>query len=452
MREALSWKRRSRPPGPPRTLAIGSAVAYRRDPLGFLLGLGKYGDVVRFTAGLTSFTLLRNPGSIQRVLVSDSGEFMQGQWTQDAKRVFGESLLTKERDAHRHRRRMLQPAFDHRRVREYGQVMVDRAERMQRRWTEGEALDLRREMNRLTLTIAAEALFSVDLERQANQLGDAFATSLLTVARPRWSLPGLIQALPLPGRPRFGETRRVLDSVAYRLLAERRADGEERGDLLSVLLAAGSQTGTADRLTDGEVRDEVVATLLAGTETTANALAWTWFQLATHPEVEARLHSELDSFLGGRLPSVDDLPELRYTHMVLSEALRLYPPIRIINRRAVVDLTIEGYAIPSGSNVLVSPYVTHHDPRFFSDPFDFDPQRWTEERVAERPRYAFFPFGGGPRACIGRSFALTEAKLVIATVARLWRLRLADGHRVEPDPRFSLPPRDVIPMTLERRG
>lgn len=255
-------------------------------------------------------------------------------------------------------------------------------------------------------------------------------------------------SVPTPRNRRINAAIHTLDAIVQGLIQERRQRAIERGDVLSLLLLARDEE-TGQGMSDQQVRDEVMTLLFAGHETTSNLLAWTWFLLATHPEVEQRLQAELDAVLGGRLPTVEDLAHLPYGHRVLEETLRLYPPAWSLARKALVDDKVGGYVLPASTIILMSPYVTHRHPAFWEEPERFDPDRFTPERVAVRPRYAYFPFGGGPRQCIGNTFALMEAHLILATVAQRYRLRLVPDHPVEPQALLTLRPRDGLPMLLE---
>jgi cytochrome P450 len=262
-----------------------------------------------------------------------------------------------------------------------------------------------------------------------------------------------LEKLPLPQTRRFERARSKLDSIIYRIVEERRRDTEDAGDLLSMLLRARDVEGDQSGMTDQQIRDEVMTLILAGHETTANALSWTWYLLAQHPEVENKLYAELDEVLerGQRLPTVEDLPRLRYTEMILSESMRLYPPAWVVGRLAIKDYEVRGYVVPVGSLVLISQYVTHRDARFFTEPERFDPARWTPEAREARPAYSYFPFGGGARRCVGEGFAWMEGVLLVAAIASRWRMRLDPEHRVETYPRITLRPRRGVRVTLESR-
>ena len=433
------------PSGPRRRVPGAYTLSFWRDPIGSLQALSREeGDVLHWKFAGTDTYLLKDPEHIRRVLVSDHRAFMKGRALEVARRVLGNGLLTSEGEFHDAQRRLLQPLFLPERVASYGPAIVAAAERTSRRWQEGETVDVQREMARLTLAIVGETIFAADLSAEADELADALTVSLDTLNVFMLPYVGALERLPLPPMRRFRQARARLDRTVTHVLEERRASGGRGDNLPSLLIAASERDG----LGDTEMRDEAVTILLAGHETTATALTWTWYVLACHPEAEARLHRELERELAGRPPTADDLPRLAYTAMVLSEALRLYPPAWLIGRRALVDYDLDGYRIGAGSIVIVSPYVTHHDPRFYPDPFRFDPGRWTPEERRRRPRHSYFPFGGGPRVCIGETFAWTEALLVLATLAQRWRLRLPLEYTAQLEPRVTLRPKGGMPMTL----
>jgi cytochrome P450 len=293
-----------------------------------------------------------------------------------------------------------------------------------------------------------KTLFDADVENEADEIGEAL-TLALVLFRERLSPIGpLLDRLPLPSNARFRQAQARLDATIYRMIGEHRAGGD-RGDLLSMLLAAQDTDGSG--MTDRQVRDEAMTLFLAGHETTANALTYMWYLLAQDPGAQARLHAEVDAVLGDRLPGFDDLPKLPYTRMVMAEAMRLYPPAWVVGRAALGDFEAGGYTIPAGSTVFLSQWVMHHDPRFYPEPYRFDPQRWTAEAEAARPKFSYFPFSAGPRMCIGDQFAWTEGILALATLARRWQPRLVPGFELALQPLITLRPRYGVPMILERR-
>jgi cytochrome P450 len=365
--------------------------------------------------------------------------------------LLGEGLLTSEGEFHLRQRRLAQPAFHRQRIASYAVTMVEYTDRACDQWRAGETRDIAREMMRLTLAIAGKTLFDADVESEADEIGEALTTTFALFNRLSLPFAQLLDRLPLPATRRFQKARQRLDATVYRIINERHAVAVDRGDLLSMLIAARDEEGDGSGMTDEQLRDEAMTIFLAGHETTANALAWTWYLLSRHPEIEARFHAEVDDVLKGGLPTAEDFPRLRYTEMVLAESMRLYPPAWIIGRRALGDYQINGYMIPARSILLMSQYLTHHDERFFPDPFRFDPERWTTEARESRPKFSYFPFGGGPRLCIGESFAWMEGALVLATIGRRFRMRLAPGHPVELQPLVTLRPKHGMRMILDAR-
>ncbi len=409
----------------------------------------EYGDLAYFKLGPQPVFLINHPDYIRDVLITHNKNFMKGEGLQRAKRLIGEGLLTSEGEFHTRQRRLAQPAFHRQRIAGYAATMVDYAARMRERWRPGETMEISREMMRLTLAIAGKTLFDTDVESEADEIGDALTQAMSQFNRVMIPFSHLLEKLPLPAVRRFQRARDRLDATIYRIIDERRRSSEDRGDLLSMLIQARDEEGDGSGMTDEQLRDEAMTILLAGHETTANALTWTWYLLSEHPDIEARFHAEVDQVLNSRLPSAEDYPRLRYTEMVFAESMRLYPPAWIIGRRALGDYRINGYHIPARSILLMSQFAMHHDVRYFPDPFKFDPERWRPEVKESRPKFSYFPFGGGPRLCIGESFAWMEGVLVMATVAQRWKLRLVPDHPVELRPIVTLRPKCGMKMTLE---
>ena len=429
--------------------------SFSRDPLSLLTRLAReYGDVARFRAGPQSVYLLSHPDHVRDLLVTHHSRFRKGRALQRAKRLLGEGLLTSEGEFHRRQRRLAQPAFHRQRVNSYGETMVEYAEAAAARWRDRQELDISDEMMRLTLAVVGKTLFDADVESDADEVGAALTEVMNLFGYLMLPFSELLEKLPLPPRRRFLRARARLDAVIYRIIEQRRREERDRGDLLSTLLHAVDEEGDRTGMTNEQLRDEAMTIFLAGHETTANALTWAWYLLAQNPEAEARLHAELDAVLaGGRRPTPEDVPALPYTEMVVSETMRLFPPAWALGRLALEDYEVGGYHVPRGSLVLVSQYVIQRDPRFFPDPERFDPARWTPEARAGRPQFSYFPFGGGPRRCIGEGFAWMEAVLILATLARHWRPRLVAAAEVETQPRITLRPgKGGVPVRLERRG
>lgn len=435
-------------PGPTRRVPGAILFGLRRDPLAFLMRMVRqYGDVVHFQVGPQHFYLLNHPDYIKEVLVTQDHSFMKGEALQRTKRLLGEGLLTSEGELHRHQRRIIQPLFHRMKLSHYGSIMTEYAGQTIRRWQDGDIMDISAEMSRLTLLIAGKTLFGVDMNEAAGDVGKALTSLVNTFNLLVLPFSNLLERLPLPSIVRAKRAQSNLDSILYRVIQDARSSPNQN-TLISVLLEAQDEDGK--RMNDRQIRDEAMTLFLAGHETTSNALTWTWYLLSQHPEAESKLETELDSVLGGRLPTVEDIPHLPYTQMVLSESMRLYPPAWVIGRRALQEVVIGNYLIPAGSIVAMSQYVMHRDPRFYFDPERFDPERWTPEAAAQRPNYSYFPFGGGSRLCIGKHFALMEGVLLLATIAQPWKIRLAPRHRVRTQPAITLRAKNGLRMSVHR--
>jgi cytochrome P450 len=444
---AATW-----PPGPPRTLRSILPIGLGRDPLGFISEIPRtYGDIAHIDGAGEHLVLLNHPQLVKDVLVTHQRNFRKGRGLERARKLLGDGLLTSEGETHLRQRRLMQPAFHKERIASYAATMTEYADRVQRRWTDGGTIDASEEMMRLTLGVVGRTLFDADVEAQAKNVGEALTAVLNSFWTTMLPFADLLEQLPIGPLKRGRDARAQLDAIIYGLIAERRASPGDRGDLLSMLLMARDEEQNGRGMTDAQVRDEAMTIFLAGHETTANALAWTWYLLSQAPDVESRLHAELDEVLGGRTPSFADLPRLTVTEQVVTESMRLYPPAWIVGRRAIDAYTVGTYTLPPRTIVLVSPYVLQRDARFFPEPDRFLPDRWTQEFRQSLPPFAYFPFGGGTRRCIGESFAWMELVLVAATIAQQWRLRLVPGHPVVPQPVVTLRLKHGLRMTTGRR-
>jgi cytochrome P450 len=425
----------------------------RRNFLGFLERVAReHGDIVYFRMGPQDVYFLNHPDYIKDVLVTRQQNFIKGRALQRSKRLLGEGLLTSEGEHHRRQRRLAQPAFHRNRIASYADVMTEYGARSAARWRDGEQLDISQEMMRLTLAIVGKTLFDADVEEEAQEIGEALATILGLFNAMLLPFSELLEKLPLPQNKRFKVAKRRLDDTIYRIIEERRQSGSDHGDLLSMLLLSQDEEGTGS-MSDEQVRDEAMTLFLAGHETTSNALTWTWYLLSQNETEEARLYAEIDEVLGGReRPLFEDIERLHYTEMVLAETMRLYPPAWALGRLATKETEVGGYKITPGSLVIMSQYVMHRDARFFPDPTRFDPERWTPEARESRPQFSYFPFGAGVRRCIGESFAWMEGILLIATLARRWRMRHVEGHPVELQPLITLRPKHGMLMTVHKRS
>jgi cytochrome P450 len=434
---------------------FGSALDFQRDPLTLLLqSRERYGDVVRYRFGPIAVYQVSHPDGVKHVLVTHRNKYHKGIFQQKFKLLGGEGLLSSEDEFWFRQRRLAQPAFHWQRLAALVQGMTEGAQEVERRWEtflrEGHELEITTEMTRLTLQIVGRVLLSTDLSQRNDQLRRNLLIALEHIDY-RMSKPfSFPEVIPTRRNRRFIRALSQLDAFVFGLIRERRAAQSDMGDLLAMLLLAHDEE-TGETMSDRQVRDEVMTILLAGHETSGVALAWTWYLLSQHLEVERRLHAELDAVLGGRTPSFDDLPQLRYTRMVIEETLRLYPPAWGIARQSIAQDEIGGYHIPKGVQLMVSQYVTHRHPDFWERPEAFEPERFRPECTAKRPKFAYYPFGGGPRVCIGNQFALMEMQLILATLAQRYQLSLVPGHRVEVQPLIILRPRYGMRMMLRER-
>ena len=441
-----------KPRGPRNLPILGSLPSFRARPIEFLCETAKkYGDLPYFRLGSFHAYLVNHPDFVRDILVTNQANFTKSRALQRARILFGEGLLTSEGKFHLRQRRLVQPAFHRDRLAGYAVVMSDCAVRVRDRWQSGSTLEMSDEMMRLTLAVVGKTLFSADVESEAPEIGQALTTVLKMFRMLMMPFSEYLEKLPLPSIRRFEKARDRLDQTIYGLIRDRRKSGEDTGDLLSMLLLAQDEEGDGAGMTDTQVRDEALTLFLAGHETTANALTWTWYLLSQNPECEARLHEEIDSVLQGRVPQMADMPQLRYTEMVFAEAMRLYPPAWAIGRMSKEPFELGGVHIAAKSICILSPYVMQRDPRWFPDPERFDPERWTPEARDARPKFSYFPFGGGARVCIGERFAWMEGVLILATLAQKWKLRLADGQRVEPLPLITLRTKYGMRMVCQPR-
>jgi len=427
-------------------------VLLARDFLGVIRRLASHGDLVQIRIAIQRVVLVNHPKDIQQVLVTEQRAFAKGRGGEVLREgLLGEGLLTSEPPVHLRQRRLMQPAFHRERIAAYATVMARDAQLLADSWTDGGTVDVHEAMMRLTRDIAGETLFSLRVGEDPGGIEHALDLWQKMARLSFLPLGPVLERLPFPLVLRAHAARTWMNHWLAGLIAERRADRIDRGDLLSMLLDARDPEDDGRGMTDKQVRDEMVTLLLAGHETTAVALSWTWYLLSQHPEIEAKLHAELEAVLGGRAPTVADVAQLSYTRMVFAEAIRLYPPAWSFDRQAVRDVQVGNYLVPKGSLVIVSPYLVHRDPRWYPDPERFDPERWRPEVAVERPKFSYFPFGGGTRMCIGEQFAWMEGILVLAALAQRWRLRHVPGHVVALDPLVTLRPKFGMRMQVERR-
>jgi cytochrome P450 len=445
----------SPPPGPRGLPFLGTSFMASRDPMGKLMRWARdYGDVVRYRFLKFDIYVLFHPQQVEQVLLGKTGNFLKGMTSRANPELFGNGLLTSDGEFWRRQRRLSNPAFHRESIVRYSEVTVEEAAHMLQTWKSGETRDVHKDMMNVTLRIVLRSLFG-------SQLGEGtriIEPSLEAIMASSSGFHSLMVyfGVPTRRRARYFQALRDLDKVVYGLIAggrEKLARGEDGGngakDLLTLLLMARDDDGNS--MTDRQLRDEVITLLLAGHETTALTLSWAWYLLAQNSEVEERLHQELEKVLAGRPPNAGDLPKLVYTDRVIREVLRLYPPAWRIFRATTEPLPVGDYVLPAGSNIVLSQWVTQRDPRWFTNPERFDPDRWREERAAKVPRFAYFPFGGGPRVCIGAGFAMMEATLLLAAIAQRFRMHLSPGQRVEAMGSITLRPKNGIRVELQER-
>jgi cytochrome P450 len=410
------------------------------------------GDIGSYRMGRTSIIAISSAELVQSTLVEHADAFIQGRGIGTILRpLFGNGLLTSTGEIHKRQRKLLAPAFSPRRIANYAQTIAEYSEQAQAGWKDGQTLDLAEEMMKLTLAIVARTLFDADVSRQTRIISEGLTVAMQYMVGSVTSFFQVPYHWPTPGNRRMHRAIANLDEVVFSIIRARRADVVDKGDVLSMLLLARNEDDNQG-MDDRQVRDESLTILLAGHETTANALAWTWHLLTTHPSIYERMLAEIDDVLQNRTPSVTDLPRLSYTLQVIKEAMRIYPPAYIMGRRALRDVQIGPYLVQRGSTVVVNIYGMHHRARYFPEPERFLPERFEPEAEKLLPKCAYIPFGAGPRVCIGSHFAMMEAQLILATLAQRIRFEPVGRNAVQPEPLVTLRPRGGVPVRLQRRA
>jgi cytochrome P450 len=428
--------------------------AVRRDPTGvFIDAARRFGDVVYLKIGPRRGYLITNPADIRHVLQDNARNYHKSPLYDKLRLSLGNGLLTSEDDFWLRQRRIAQPAFHRQRIAGLASVMANAASEMATDWeaiaAAGRPVDIDEQMMRLTRTVVLRALLGGDLGPYAGTLDNAWTVINQHIGESFWSI-GLGERLPTAKNRRFHEARKTLRGAVEYIITKRRRDQSEGADLLSLLMSARDEE-TGEGMTDEQLRVEVTTFLLAGQETTSLAMTWIWYLLSQHPAAQARLEQEIDAALGGRAPGFADLANLPYARMVIDEALRLYPPAWGFSRQALSDDELGGFQLPRGWLAFVVPFVLHRLPALWPDPETFDPDRFSAERSADRPKFAYIPFGAGPRQCIGNQFALMEAQVIVATLAQRYRMHLVPQQKVEVWPLITLRPRYGMNMIIERR-
>lgn len=439
------------PDGPKPKPYLGSTLDMARDPLAFLDGLhARYGPAatIQFMKG-QRFVLFFTPAAVKYVLTEHPRNFTSGEFNDGLRWLLGEGLLVLDGETHRQQRRLVQPAFHKKRIEQYASIMTEHTEQMLATWRDGETRDIALDLQGVTMRIVAKALFDADVASSSQRIGAAFNTIARWSSDDPFAWQNLLKFdLPFLPHGKVLRAARELNAAIFALIEERRTHPADRGDVLSMLLDARGEDGSA--MSDQQLRDEVMTLFAAGHETTMNSLCWTFYLLSEYPAVRRRLEEELARVLGGRAPTVDDAPNLVYTDMVIKESMRLFPPAWTIGRRAVADFEVEGFRLPAGQFFFLPQWVVHRSPEVWgADALVFRPERFDPQRPQEVPPFAYFPFGGGPRICIGMPFAQMEARLLLAMIAQRFRLRVQPGFRVVPKPNVTIRPKYGLKMTLE---
>ncbi|MGB0384591.1 MAG: cytochrome P450 [Ardenticatenaceae bacterium] len=446
-----------KPPSRPGHFLLGVLPEFRRDPLGlFVRAAREQGDVARLRLAFQTNYQISHPDDIKRVLQMNQRNYRRAPYSNRlVMMVSGLNLLTSDGQYWLSQRRMMQPAFHKRRIAGFGQIMTDATVSMLEEWDRaaqsGEMLDMHDEMMRLTMEVVGQTLFSVDLSAESNLLGEGFTTSI-EYMNYRFKHPFAAPLfIPTRRNRKLKRAMKNMSEIMQNMIDERRQSREQKDDLMAMLMEARDEE-TGEGMNDEQLRNELTIMIGAGHETTSNALTWTFYLLSEHPDAEEKLLAELKSVLAGRTPTINDLPNLPYTRMVIQESMRIYPPAwGLSSRQAIADDQLGGYHIPANSVLMIMPYVVHRDPRFWNNPEKFEPERFTPERSKKRHKFAYLPFGNGPRKCIGATFALIEAQLILATILQRYKLRLKPHYNVEPTPIFTLRVKDGLPMSIQRR-
>jgi cytochrome P450 len=438
------------PAGPPKDLIGGHLISLRRDSLGFLMRNLAYGELVHLKFLKYDAYQVNHPDLVGQVLTKENQIWYKSLiYKTSLKDYIGEGLLNADGDFWRRQRKLMQPAFHTKRIDAYAETMVDYTERMLADWKDGESRDIAQEMMQVTLYIVGKTLFDADLRSESSAVAHALEFMLEDVSNFSQRIIQLPEWIPTPTRRKRNHTIDTLNQVIMPMIEKRRQSKEDTGDLLSMLLLAQDDEGSG--MSDNQVRNESLTIVLAGHETTANTLTWTFYLLSQYPEVAEKLRAEVDTVLGKRRPNLADLKNLPYTEQVIKEAMRVYPPVWSVGRQNIEETTLGGYPVRRGSTAIIPIWSLHHDERLYPEPFVFRPERWTETMESQLPRYAYLPFGGGPRVCIGNSFAMMEARLLLANIVQHFDLELIKGHPVEPDPLITLRPKYGMKMKLHKR-
>lgn len=431
------------PPLVPSPWPFAHAYSFRRDPLAFMTSLARdYGDIAHYEVGPNQFYYIHHPELIKDLLVTQDKNFIKYFNVERTRSFLGNGLFVSEGEFHTRQRRIAQPFFHRQRIASYAEQIVRLTEQLTTPWKNGETRDISKDMNWVTMVIAAQTLFGTEFFAETEEVRVALNEILEEFDH---------TMLPPGDSEEFQTALQRLDAPIYKMIKSRSANFEEHDDLLSSLMQVHLAEGSAKDMTLQQLRDEAMTIFIAGHETTANALTWTWYLLSLHPEIEQALHEEIATVLGDRLPTFDDVPKLALAERIFAESLRLYPPLWIIGRQATAECKIGPYLVPAGAYCFVSPYVMQHDARYFPEPEKFDPDRWLPEAKAARPKYCYFPFSGGSRSCLGENFAWMEGALIIAAIAQKWRLAHDPNQTIKLQTNLTLRSRYGMGVTLHAR-
>ncbi|MFO0661097.1 MAG: cytochrome P450 [Polyangiaceae bacterium] len=434
------------PPSPTKLPWVGHLPFYVRDPMRFLQkALREHGDVVQLQLGGIHSWLLGNPADIETVLVTQNKCFEKDNFAKDLQRILGQGLITSEGEFWRRQRRLAQPAFHREKIASFATTMVDAAEREAARWWPGQVRDVHVDMMRVTLDIVARTLFNTDVAEAADEIGHIVESVMNRYADWRYAALPVLDRIPTKSNREFDQGLKRLDELIYEIIDKTDENGSS---FVSMLRAARDEDGS--QMSPKQLRDEVVTLILAGHETTALALSWTWLALSRQPVLMQRLHAELNEVLGGRSPTLDDLPRLKLTSNIIHESLRMYPPAWSTGRLAIAPCDLGGYQLQPGQQVWVPIWAVHRDPRWYSHPEVFDPDRWNNDLLKKLPKFAYMPFGGGPRLCIGQGFAMIEAVLLLATFAQRFKVEVLPDHPIDYIASVTMRPKHGIRAEVQR--
>ncbi len=438
---------------PKQNFLFGSALVFRKDPISFLMKTSEdFPEIARFRFAHLPMVLLSDPETVRHVLQTNNKNYKKGIEYEHLKPVLGEGLLTSEGDFWLRQRRLAQPAFHKDKIAGFAEEMVACTSDILDKWDEkkSSAIDIHSEMMHLALNIVGRTLLSTNVLDEANEVEKALAISIEESFHRVQALINLPLWLPVPRHLKYNKSRESLNKIVEKIIRERRNSAHRYNDLLEMLMDVQDED-TGEKMSDKQLRDEIMTIFLAGHETTANALTWGIYLLSQHPGVLSKFYEEIDSVLGKRTPSFDDLKNLPYLNQIIHEVLRLYPPAWILGRTALADDEIAGVKVSKGNNMIISPYQIHRSKKYWENPDDFVPERFTPEKMKDLHKFVYFPFGGGPRFCIGNNFALIEMQLIFAMIGQRFRFQLEPGFKVEADPLITLRPKYGMKMNLSTR-